>query len=319
MPLVDLPLDKLYAYEGRNPRPDDHDAYWARALSELDGLSLEFTRRDASFQIGSASFQELEISAVGGARLYARLAVPTWAKGPFPCVLLFHGYAWRSPEWMTLASWTAAGYAVLAMDVRGQGGKSSDPGGVSGNTLRGHIVRGLDDHPDKLFFRNVFLDTALMARVAQALPEIQSHDIIAHGASQGGGLALACAALAPEIVSRCAAVYPFLSDYKRVWEMDLAKDAYEEIKLFFRIQDPLHEREQEVFEKLGYIDVQHLAPRIRAKTLMATGLMDTICPPSSQFAAFNKISAPKETLIYPDFGHDGLPGLAEKVLDFLRS
>ena len=36
MPLLDLPLDKLKTYQGRNPRPADHDAYWARALAELD-------------------------------------------------------------------------------------------------------------------------------------------------------------------------------------------------------------------------------------------------------------------------------------------
>ncbi|MDR0450798.1 MAG: acetylxylan esterase, partial [Treponema sp.] len=35
--LIDLPIPKLYAFEGRNPRPADHDAYWERALKELDG------------------------------------------------------------------------------------------------------------------------------------------------------------------------------------------------------------------------------------------------------------------------------------------
>ena len=36
MPAFDLPLDELRTYPGRNPRPDDHDAYWATALAELD-------------------------------------------------------------------------------------------------------------------------------------------------------------------------------------------------------------------------------------------------------------------------------------------
>jgi len=35
MPLIDLPLEKLREYRGRNPRPADHDAYWEAALAEL--------------------------------------------------------------------------------------------------------------------------------------------------------------------------------------------------------------------------------------------------------------------------------------------
>ena len=43
---------------------------------------------------------------------------------------------------------------------------------------------------------------------------------------------------------------------------------------------------------------------------MAVGLMDTICAPSTQFAAYNKIASPKDMVIYPDFGHETLPDLA---------
>jgi len=43
-------------------------------------------------------------------------------------------------------------------------------------------------------------------------------------------------------------------------------------------------------------------PRVKAKVLMGTGLMDSICPPSTQFAAYNKINSEKMLKIYPDFG-----------------
>jgi len=68
---------------------------------------------------------------------------------------------------------------------------------------------------------------------------------------------------------------------------------------------------------MGYIDVQHLAPRVQAEVLMGTGLMDGICPPSTQFAAYNKLTGPKRVTIYPDFGHEGLPGFNDLVLQFL--
>jgi len=50
---------------------------------------------------------------------------------------------------------------------------------------------------------------------------------------------------------------------------------------------------------------------------MGTALMDMICPPSTQFAAYNKITAPKEMVLYPDFGHDDLPGHSDRIFEFL--
>lgn len=131
-------------------------------------------------------------------------------------------------------------------------------------------------------------------------------------------MTLACASLEPR-VRRLAPVFPFLCDYRRVWEMDLAAGAYEELKYYFRIFDPCHEREDEVFTRLGYIDCQHLAERIRGEVLIGVGLMDTICPPSTQFAAYNKIVSPKEMVIYPDYGHEGLPGFADRAFQFLSA
>ena len=166
-------------------------------------------------------------------------------------------------------------------------------------------------------FRQIFLDTAQLARVVMSFPEVDAGRIGCFGLSQGGALSLACAALEPRI-KRVAPVYPFLCDYQRVWELDYARDAYEELRLFFRFHDPRHERVKETFTKLGYIDVQHLASRIRAEVLMFTGLMDTICPPSSQFAAYNKITAKKDVVIYPDFTHEPLPGQIDRTFNFMR-
>ena len=99
--------------------------------------------------------------------------------------------------------------------------------------------------------------------------------------------------------------------------MDLAKAAYEELRTFFRQFDPTHEREQEIFTRLGYIDVHHLADRIQAEILMGTGLMDDVCPPSTQFAAYNRIPSRKQMVIYPDYGNEGLPGFQDRTFQFL--
>ncbi len=318
MPLIDKPLPELKTYLGRNPRPADHDAYWAAALKELDATDPkpELVPSKEIAPRHSEAF-DLWFTGVGGARVYAKYVRPKKSSGKNPAVLQFHGYTGSSGDFASRLAWSGEGLCVAAMDCRGQGGRSEDIGGVKGTTYRGQIIRGLDDpDPTKLLYRQIFLDTAQLARVVMGFPEVDATRVGAMGGSQGGALTLACAALEPRI-KRAAPLFPFLCDYQRVWEMDLAKDAYEELRTWVRQFDPLHAREPEVFTKLGYIDCQFLAPRIKAEVLMFVGLMDTICPPSSQFAAYNKITSKKDLVIYPDYGHEGLPGESDRTFNFM--
>lgn len=320
MPLIDLPLAQLGEYSGRNPKPANFDAFWDASLTEMRALDPHVELTPHQLNAPFAECFHLRFTGARGARVYAKYLRPKNAATPHPAVLMFHGYSGSSGEWSTLLNYVARGYAVASMDCRGQAGKSEDVGATLGNTLRGHIIRGLDNalagEPEKLYFRNVFLDAAQLAGIVMDFPEVDVARVGATGASQGGGLTLACAALEPRL-KLVAPVYPFLCDYQRVWEMDLAAGAYEELQTYFRFFDPRHERENEVWTALGYIDNQHLAPRIRARVLMPLGLMDTICPPSTQFAAFNKIASEKEVLIYPDFGHESLPGVNDAIYNFL--
>ena len=320
MPLIDLPLPALLTYSGRTSRPADFDAYWSAALRELDATDPQPELRPATaIAPHQTEAFDLWFTGVGGARIYAKYLRPKTAGAKkLPAVLQFHGYSGHSGDWLDKFGWPAEGFCYAAMDCRGQGGRSEDNGRVKGTTLRGHIVRGLDDpDPRNLAFRQIFLDTAQLARVVMKFAEVDADRVGCFGASQGGALTLACAALEPRI-RRAAPVFPFLCDYQRVWEMDLTKDAYEELRIFFRAFDPRHEREDDIFTKLGYIDCQHLAPRIQAEVLMFTSLMDTICPPSSQFAAYNKITAPKNFVLYPDFTHEPLPGQLDRTYAFMR-
>jgi len=317
MPVFEMPLEELRKYQGRNPCPPDLDAYWERALAEMRSVDPAVEMKPAKFQAPGAECFDLWFTGVRGARIHAKYVRPCRpASARHPAVVIFHGYGGSSGDWHDKLSWVFLGYSVAALDCRGQAGFSEDPGGVGGSTLRGHIIRGLEDGPEHLLFRDVFLDTAELAGIVMQMPEVAPDRVGALGGSQGGGLTLACAALEPRI-RRAAPIYPFLCDYLRVWEMDLARDAYDELRWFFRAYDPQHQREQEIFTTLGYIDCQHLAKRIRAEVLMGVGLMDTICPPSTQFAAYNKIRSPKRMEIYPDFGHEGLPGFADKVTEFM--
>jgi cephalosporin-C deacetylase len=317
MPLLfDMPYEDLLLYEGTNPRPDDFDIFWNRNIAIMRSIDPHIELVPAEFQSDYAECYHMYFTGVGGARIYAKLLKPKGLTEPGPAVLMFHGYSGNSGDWYDKLGYVAQGFTVAALDCRGQGGRSQDTGGVKGWTLNGHIVRGLDGDPVNLLYRSIFLDTAQLAKIVMEMPEVDPARVGATGGSQGGGLTLACASLEPGI-KRAAPVYPFLSDYQRVWEIDQAVDAYQELHDWFRRFDPRHEREQEIFIQLGYIDVQYLAPRIRGEVLMGVGLMDTICPPSTQFAAYNKISAPKSLAVYPDYGHENLPDINDKIFQFM--
>ena len=49
---------------------------------------------------------------------------------------------------------------------------------------------------------------------------------------------------------------------------------------------------------------------------MVTGLADQVCPPSSQFASYNRLdsAASRRVILYPDFGHEDLPDEPDMAL-----
>ena len=313
--LVDMPLKELFKYSGSSPCPADIDEYWDTALAEMNALdpNAEFIKKD--FPSKSADMYDLYFTGTKNARIYAKVAIPKKIVGKIPAVLKFHGLAGSSWSWNELLTYTSQGYIVASLDTRGQGGFSQDVGGVAGTTYSTPFIRGIEGDKHDLLMRDAFLDTALLAKIIMGLDYVDETRVGVTGISQGGGLSIACACLVPGI-KKCAPMYPYLSDYKRIYEMDLNKGAYEGLKYYFRQLDPTHEREAEFYERLGYIDIQNLAKRMRAELLLFTGLMDTTCPPSTQFAMYNKVTSKKNVVIYPDYGHEGIKGAEDKIFEF---
>jgi cephalosporin-C deacetylase len=320
MPVFDMSMAELQVYRGSDQRPDDLNGYWEQALGELGSVQPDIKLSRRSSPVAFAELYDLYFTGVRGARIHAQYLRPREGGEPHPAVLMFHGYSGDSGDWSDKLGYVAQGYSVAALDCRGQGGSSQDVGGVTGYTLQGLLMRGLDDDPQDLLFRHIFLDCVQLAGIVMSFPEINPSRLGVLGASQGGGLALACAALEPRI-SRVASVVPFFCDFRRAWEIDVGELptelGYQELKGYFRRFDPTHQRESAIFDRLGYIDLKNLSERIRASVLWTTSLLDTTCPPSTQFAAFNRISTPKEMRIYPDFGHEAIPGVNDANFEFM--
>lgn len=315
---VDMPIAELEKYEGKSPLPADFDQYWDRALQELKQQSLDFELVESDFKSKIADCYHLYFTGVGGAKVHAKFVRPKKNVSTGQGVVMFHGYYGDSGDWLDKIAYAAEGITVLALDCRGQAGLSTDTVTVDGPTIKGHIIRGLkDSNPDQLYYRHVYLDTVQATWILMSMDHIDRSRVGAYGQSQGGALAIACASLEPDI-KQVFAVHPFLADYKRAWEMDVNNSAYEEISYYFRAVDPTHQTKDQVFNRLGYIDIQNLSPRIKGDVQWVTGLRDNVCPPSTQYAAYNKITANKKMTLYPEHGHEFLPKHGDQALQWLK-
>ncbi|HEX5002391.1 MAG TPA: acetylxylan esterase [Bacteroidia bacterium] len=316
----EMSLDQMRGYKGINPRPLNFDDFWNDCLQELNQIDPDISIEETDFTVPFAKCYHLYFTSTKGARIYAKLIRPIDLQIKGPGLLIFHGYSGNSGGWSekpTKLCYAAMGFTVAAMECRGQGGKSIDSGYSKGWSLRGHIVRGIIDNPNNLMYRDIFLDTVQLAKVVMNLDGVDPNRIGVTGESQGGALSIACAALVPQI-KKIAPIFPFLCDYKRAWQLNTEDSAYMEINEYIRRFDPRHEKLDEIFNTLGYIDIQHLSGRIKGETLMAIALSDTRCPPSTQFAMYNKIRAEKSIRIYPDYGHERLPDHSDEIFQFLK-
>ena len=315
MPQIDMPLEQLRNYKGINPKPDDFDMYWANSLKELQSVDPMISFEEDSLHYPGVKLYHMFYRSIGNAKIHAKVLIPE-GKRNCPAICAYHGYRGHMESWCHFLPYACAGFVVASIDCRGQGGLSEDTGSVKGPTMFEHAVQGLEDpNPYNLHYRQVFLDAVRLAQIVMGFPEVDQNKIYTLGGSQGGALALATAALEPRI-KKAAVCYPFLSDFKRVWEMDLCERAYVGIKYFFRFRDPKHLHEEEIFTRLGYIDIHNLAPYVKADVLFGTGLMDTVCPPSTQFAVYNNLHCQKRMEIFPDFGHEDLPDFDDEGLAF---
>ncbi len=318
MPCMDTLKNELLSYMGTNPKPADYDGYWDKAIAEMKAIDPMVEFVPAKFKAPGIECYDMYFNGAHGARIHCKHLRPAGASADkkVPAVLMFHGYGDRSGDWLQKLGYPAAGFSLFVMDVRGQGGESQDVGGTLGYTISGQFIRGLDDPDnDKMFFRDVYLDTAELAKIVFDLDFTDTSRVYATGGSQGGALTLACAALEPRI-KKAGVMYPFLCDFKKVWEMNMDDFAYGELKSYFRFFDPRHEREDEIFTKLGYIDIQNIVPRIKAEVKLYSGLRDVQCSPITYFAAYNKITSKKEVTFYPEFGHEDLPGANDEIFEW---
>jgi cephalosporin-C deacetylase len=157
------------------------------------------------------------------------------------------------------------------------------------------------ESPESHYYRRLIVDAVRALDVVEQLPGVDLDRVYVHGISQGGGVALAAAALSGHVAGVYACV-PFLCDIPRA--VRLADDGpYTEIVRYLAVHQG---EEQQVFDTLSYFDAVTFAERCTVPAVLTVASMDTICPPATVHAAFDACAAePKELWEHPFNGHEG--------------
>lgn len=316
MSVTALDIKALGDYMGSTPIPTDFDDFWKERIAEADAVSLSYEITCSEIpDFDTCVYRDVWFQGINGNRIYAKYLKPV-TDHPVPLVLQFHGYPGASRSWLEQSSYAGMGCALLAMDCPGQGGLGEDPGGYAGTTVTGHIVAGLDGPPENMYYVRLHQNVHILCRIVRELDGIDLNRVFVNGASQGGGIGLACAALNPGLINRAAILYPFLSDYRMVWELGADQIAYEGLRYYSRWFDPDGTKLERWFSQLGYIDSKNFAHMIRCPVLFGTGLSDEICPPATQCAVYNNLYCSKKRYLFEGFGHEEIQAFDDLILDF---
>lgn len=284
--------------------------FWRKQKEIIDRLPLKYTITDRKCGNKKAKYHHIMFQSMDGSRIHAKYIRPAHGKN-VPIVFDFHDYKEGSQSWLHLTRYIALDYAVIAMDARGQGGKSEDRS--IGTPSYGSLMKGIEEGVDHLYFCKVYLDAYLLSKIIMSLDGLNENKMIAFGRGQGGAIAMALSVLNSNI-KKCSMLYPLFCDIKS----NQHNGIYEEIRYFFRKYDPTHQQANKLFHLLSYIDLLNFAPKLNCSVLMGTALLDTISDPTLQKKVFQEIKSQKKQIVFPAFEHERINHFEDENRMFMK-
>ena len=274
--------------------PSDFDAFWEKALREarvnaLDPhLTLLPDRCTENVNVYEVSF----VNDRPQGRIYGILCLPV-KPGKYPALLRVPGAGSRPYSGDV---WTASqGAVVLEIGIHGipvtLEQKVYD--NLNHGAFEGYWETNLDE-PGKNYYKRVVVGAVRAVDYIASLPEWDGKEIGVTGASQGGFLSLAVAALDKRITFM-AAVHDAMCDY----EVALQKRACGWPHYFYQQDSP----DMRKVEGARYYDGINFARRVTCPSFFTFGYNDEVVPPSSSWSVYNVVTAPKTISLYQMTGH----------------
>ena len=282
------------------PAPDDFDAFWAEKKKELAAVPINAKLTPVPLPPNRTGVELFEYQADSiGAPSVGYYGRPAGAKPKsLPAVLFVPGAGVRSANLDAAAGWSKSG--MLFIDLNAHGIPDGKPkefyAALDSGELKDYRTRGRESR-DTYYFLGVYFRVLRALDFLTSQPEWDGKTLILSGVSQGGGLALAGAALDPRVTYMIAFV-PGLSDHTGMLVNRIAGWP----KLIPK--GPDGKPDPKVMEVARYFDNVNFASRVKVPGHFAVGFLDTTCPPTCTYAVYNNFAGKKDIVNYPNNGHD---------------
>ena len=280
--------------------PKDFDQFWQKTLEEARWTSLNAKRSlladrsNEDVNVYQVAFQNIR----WGSYTYGILSVPT-KPGKYPALLRVPGAGVRPYSGDTYTAPTKA--IVLEIGIHGvdvtQPQQFYD--NLMNGALNGYWNFGMDSRDDS-YYKRVIVGCVRSVDYIVSLAEWDGKTIGVTGASQGGFLSYATAALDPRITF-VAAVHPALCDLAA----SLKGVACGWPHYFYKEQGTRSkvQEDSKKVETSRYYDGVNFVRRIKCPTWVSFGYNDDVVPPTTAYATYNTLNCEKTLSIYQQTAH----------------
>jgi cephalosporin-C deacetylase-like acetyl esterase len=299
------------------PVPEDFDDFWKEQKARLKEIPYRPELTPVKSPSETIECFDVQIPCAPPRPVSGYFAKPVGAKARrLPAMLFVHGAGVRSSSLNEVVN-AVKKYNVLAMDINAHGipnGQSdSFYKNLSEGELKGYPSFGRESR-EKCYFLGMFLRLVRAMEFLTKQPEWDGKTLIVVGSSQGGGQAIAAAALDSRVTLISAGV-PALCDH--------SGKIINRINGWPKLVPDIDKRPDSiVLDAARYFDAMNFAARVKATAIVSVGFIDSTCPPTSVYAAYNNLPGKKRLVIEPLMGHTGFPSLqratAAAIVDHLQ-
>lgn len=285
------------------PVPDDFDEFWAAKKAELAKVPMKSTMNSVEAPSKEMDAFDVQVDCLG-APVSGYFGRPQNAKPKsLPAILFVHGAGVRNSS-LGNTKWATYEGGMLALDINAHGLPNGKPDEfykeLAEGELKTYRTAGNQDR-EQCYFKGMFLRLVRAIDFLTAQPEWDGKTVIVSGSSQGGFQAFAAGGLDSRVTFFCAGV-PAGCDHtgtaaNRIngWPKLAPVDAEGK-------QDPA------ALHTSRYFDCVNFATRAKCKGAVVTvGFIDTTCPPTSVYAAYNALTIPKHIHADVSAGHTNTP------------
>ncbi len=303
--------------------PADFDRFWSGEKAGLAAVPLD-ARLTPMPELSSSTVDAFMVSLqnvgvpsnyyypVLSSRIYGILCVPR-GTGPFPAVLNVPGAGLR--PFRGMLDLAEKGFITLQIGIHGI--PVNLPAGVYQDLYTGALANywsaGLEDRMTH-YFRRVYLGCLRANDYLVSHPQWDRRNLLVMGGSQGGQLAIVTAALDPRVTG-AAAMYPGYCDLTGYLHGRAGGWPHN----FRPLADgrPNPHATPEKIATSAYFDAVNFARRLRTPIFLSWGYNDEECAPTSMFAAYNVITAPKELWLLLETVHAVNPLQTERAYEWI--